>query len=387
MPDVSFPIENGGSSKNRRNRIMKRIIVLLLLVYGTFCFSHGLENDFRKLTNLSGEKYVKLRDIILRTPGLNGFLEKKLRQKNLSTQHEAEAKILREWLDNKSNIRHVLAEQVVDHTPKKLAVSQRPKGKRTKFTLPPPTCNVPCGGFRYPRWFLLPKKSLDKLMKAYNINPCPWFILECLWKFSEDDLKLITKTFQGIPKYTYRNPEYIFFGMAKEMPKGQRKLFASVLESKIDQVIEKKQTAEKLLPSIEQLLYLGEGQSADIVMKWISCSVDRQSQKFYLIQFIPMVAYLNHIEELKKYAELYNNIPDSKGLKEYYLSFLASLESGNGPDDLWIKRYLALQGRGYPFAFFDTFIYRIRPDLKGKIVEVGEGGNKHAVLKFQEGHS
>jgi hypothetical protein len=344
---------------------MKSIIVILLIIRGMCCFAGNLEKDFEKLLALSGGEYLAGREDILKNVELKEFLHRKLREKHLPLLSQAEAYILLEWIENRVAIQNVLAKQVIGD--EKIAIP--PKDKDSESILPPPDCNIPVGGFHYPQWLSLKKEKLEKLMAVYDAKPCPYFILECLWKFSGDDIKLVARPFKNIPKHTCHNPEYIFFGMARTMPDELKELFALALESRISTAIEKNRNAKKLLPGIEQLAYLGRGKSARVMMNWISHCEDKASQKLYLIQFIPMVADANHREELMKYAELYNGIPDSEGFRKYYLSFLSSLESGKGPDDLWIRRYLILQGRVYPLAFFEEFIYRVRPDLKGKITE------------------
>ena len=361
---------------------MKQIFILFLsLLTGMLCYGKDMERDFEDLVLLSGQKNLSLRQDVLKEPELKEFLQKKLQNEGISPLHKAEAHILLEWIEKKENIRNIMNCQVIDFEVKALKqLEKQPTVDNDgDLVLAPPAHNVPCGGFRYPRWFSLSEDKLDKLMKVYNDNPCPYFILECLWKFSgTENLELVTKPFKDVPKYTHHNPEYIYFGMAKTLSDEQKESFANVLESKIRRAIKDNIKPEAVLPDVERLVYLGTQRSLPTIIEWI-LKQEGNAKMLYLCQFIPIIARKQNTSELQGFKKIFDD-KSSPGFLDFYSSFLDYLNSDKSLPNEWIKKYLHLVN-AYPLPFYKDFIFRVRPDLEGKIIEVREGGSKYAVLE------
>jgi hypothetical protein len=369
---------------------MNKFAIVYLMMISISSVAGEIAPDFNRLVESYGQEYLVLRTQLLDNVETRNYILTLLQDKEVPAVKRAQALILQEWMDDKRAIREILAAQVIDHTPKRLDNTDMPP--TPPGGLPPPKWNTPRGGFRYPSWHSLPTDKLDTLMKVYNTNPCPWFILECLWKFnlgsrcSYGEAELVVKPFEDIPKYTHHNPLYVFFGMARSLPEEQKMLFVAVLERKILKVDASHQSSEKGLDAIEQLLFICLEQSSKTILNWIR-KHDQNEKVLYMRQFIPMIAYKSNLAELKDFiiSELdgmSNLAPEDFEAfsKNLLWELLDSLQKEDAVDDNWINIYLKIQSHLYPLAFYEDFIYRIRPDLRGRLIEDREGGYRRVII-------
>jgi hypothetical protein len=228
-------------------------------------------------------------------------------------------------------------------------------------------------------------------MKAYNANPCPWFILECLWKFNLDncgyygDEELVTKPFEDIPKYTHHNPLYVFFGMAREISEKHKVGFASALEEKTKLMLQQTENVEDIeISLIEKLAYLGLPRSLDVTIDAIQRLEDHQSVGVMILKYLPLFDInIENKEELDKFkvvAGMIGSMTGLEGHRDFMNSFIDAIESGKTINDSWVIRYANSLWPLGPFSLYEHAIYRIRPDLRGRLIEERTGGFSRVII-------
>lgn len=363
---------------------MKRSMFYTMLISAS-CIAGEMTEDFNLLVESYGKEYVILRERMLEKNEAKDYLDSIINDKELPQVKKAQALILQEWMNNKTAIRENLAIQVIDHTPKRRDVADTPL---SDGFLPPPKWNTPRGGFHYPFWHSLPADKLETLMKAYNANPCPWFILECLWKFNLDDRRdygeaeLVVKPFSDMPKYTHHNPQYVFFGMVREMPEDQKVVFAAVLEEINKKMLQ--QSVETQISLIEKLAYLGLPRSLDVTIEAIQRLEDTQSVSVMMLKYLPLfkinIGDKEELSKLKLVAGMIGNMAGYEGRRDFLNSFIDAIESNKAINDEWVIMYANLLWPLGPFSFYEHAIYRLRPDLRGRLIEEREGSSRRVII-------
>ncbi len=342
--------------------MFKRKIMLSfigLFIWGN-SFANDLEKDFEKLVSLYGEEYVKLKNNILKKDNIEDFLIEKSKLKEI-TLEKIQALILLEYLNSKDKIKAVLSCQILNYAP-----TTGKNGGVFRSIMHP--------GRSYPH--SISDDKLKPLMQVYQETPCPYFILECNWKFYNGlyELAFVTKNMTEIKKYTHHNFRYILSKIIKELSEDKRTMYILSIKDKLRYLkvltllkyntknytkrFEISGVPREYIIGLSQLISLNTKDILPIFKEFVnSYEIENIDMREILITLLlPMIsnyANLSEIEEytnnellsIRKYCEKIkyfkrNSIVDNISIKSYMKEFFDSIRNQTKLSKGWINKYI-----------------------------------------------
>ena len=360
---------------------MRNVLLLFVFLSSAICAAAGeLDDKLAALVGAFGGEYLKKREELLAAPGVKSFLKNKIKDPKITPLQRIQSEILLEWLEKRDSILNIMRCDIVK---KERASKEREGSEELVDSSASP--GVAWTRYRHwpPHWSRIPKDKMSKLLKVYQERPCLYFIVESLWKFPSverrdysynyvEDFEISTK--EKLPWSVKKNPEYIFYALLPKMSIQEKEIFGLALEDKVIKEIREKSWYDcELKSDMNKLTYLGVPPSAvDIIVKWLETIPNPNQKALLALHYLPQLPNLS-ISKLKKLRRILG-----EGLKgeaattysELFNEYIVALETQKPISDSWVMKYVNLIPYSYPLSFYERLIYRIRPDLKGRLRRV-----------------
>jgi len=218
--------------------------------------------------------------------------------------------------------------------------------------------------WRYPLWWKSRENWAKKLRDQYESAPCPYTVLEALWKFGETpELRVGGNTDRG---RVDSNAEYAFGFLGRELSPGERKLFVAVFEDKLLKGAHSK--SDRFC--FDALVFLRSRSSVPAMLKWIGTKplVDEKqmptSRLAQVFAYVLPLASKDHVPLLRGYRKgrqwREGNGDAAKELGPYYDEYVSMLARGKKPGKGWVEKWFFVAGH---LVYFQTSRYSCLTEL------------------------